>query len=211
MALIDLTLPVQKLQDGRETVSLERRAHRHRHVSYTSQVYRFTHDSMVGTYLDLPGHITETDDGIDAAGYPLHGLYRIDAVAIHLDRADGSGAVCADELAAACPCPVSGGALILNALGERRFDEIVERSVFLDRDTVRWIAGTGIHLLVSDIYESIEPWGVFLKLFESGISTVCYPINLHRLTAPRAKITVLPARFPGVTQLPCRIVAEADL
>lgn len=129
---------------------------------------------------------------------------------IHLDRKSGSGAVSEAELAAGCPNPFRGGALILNALGARRFDDIEERSVWLGRDARGWILRQGIHLLVSDVYESREPEGVFLDLFEAGISTVCYPVNLNRLTAPRVKLTVLAARFETVTQLPCRVVAEVQ-
>ena len=208
MSLIDLTLPVQKTRDGAKTVISETWPVRQGNLIYIGQVYRFAYDSMAGTYLDLPGHIVETDDGIDAAAYPLEKLYRLDATVIHLDRADGSGAIHIDELTGACPAPIFGGAFVINALGKRRFDEIEERSVYLTMDAVRWIVRTGVHLLVSDVYESVQFQGVFLELFKNGIATVCYPINLHRLTAPRVKLTVLPVRFPGVTQLPCRVVAE---
>jgi hypothetical protein len=67
-----------------------------------------------------------------------------------------------------------------------------------------------VHLLVSDVYEAAEPRGVFLDLFGNGISALCCPINLDLLTASSVKITVLMPRFPGVTQLPCRAVAEVE-
>jgi kynurenine formamidase len=127
---------------------------------------------------------------------------------IHLDRSDGSGSVSAEELQCVCP-PLTGcGAMIVNALGPRRFDDIVERSVYLGTDAVEWICGTGIHLLVSDIYESPPLHGVFPKLFAAHILTVCYPINLHLLTQPRVRLWALPMRIPGVNQLPCRALAE---
>lgn len=224
MRLVDLTLPVQEEHGiggrlppevfrgyyGKKTVLPEERIHKHKYVDYTSLVYRFDHLSIVGTYLDFPGHIIKTDDGTDAANYPLEKLYRIDASVIHLDRADGSGGIHADELAKACTAPISGGALILNALGRRRFDEIEKRSVFLEKDAVQWIVDTGIYLIVSDVYEPWEVVGIFLELFRNGISTVCCPVNLDQLTTPRVKLTVLTAPFPKVTQLPCRVVAELE-
>jgi len=75
----------------------------------------------------------------------------VEATVIHLDRAGGSGAVTAAELAAACPKPFRGQALVLNALGTRQFDAIDEYSVWLGRDARRWIIERNIHLLVADI------------------------------------------------------------
>ena len=205
--LVDLTLPMQAEREGRRTVTRNEWELGQGEDRYTAVVYDLAFDSMAGTYLDLPGHIRETDDGVDMATYPVEKLYRVSATVIHLDREDGSGAVGASELIGAAP-EVQGDALVINALGPRRFDAIEERSVYLDTDAVAWIVEAGVHLLVSDIYERAEPWGVFLELFRSGISTVCYPVNLHQLTEPYAKVTVLPVRFAGVTQLPCRVVAE---
>ncbi len=210
--LIDLTLPAQGQQEGRETVRVEERPHELAGGGgvYTGVVYHFAHDSMLGSYIDFPGHIKETDDGLDSATYPIGKLYRVPATVIRMSRADGSGGVKADELAAACPKPFRGEALVLNALGNLRFDEIVERTVWLEKDAVQWIVDRGIHLLVSDVYESQEVHGVFGDLFAGHVSTVCYPIHLNRLTQPYTTLTVLPIRFPGVTQLPCRILAEVE-
>jgi len=180
---------------------------------YRARVHDMAHWSMAGTYLDLPGHIAETDDGVDAAALPLARLYRLPSTVVRLQRASGSGRIGADELAGAAPSEVSGAALVLNALGERRFDEIEYRSVYLGRDAVQWIAETGIHLLVSDVYESdAEPQGVFPALFERGICAVCCPVELHRLEDPHPLITALAPRYTGATQVPCRLLAEqADL
>jgi kynurenine formamidase len=178
---------------------------------FTARIHFFEHWGMAGTYIDFPGHIKETDDGADAASVPAEKLYRVPASVIRLDRADGSGRIGAAELAAACPVRPAGGALILNALGARRFDEIRKESVYLGKDAVRWIADTGIHLFVSDVYEnSVDPQGVFLDLFAAGIYTVCLPVNLHLVTRPTVRLTALPARFTQATQLPCRVVAELE-
>lgn len=210
LRLIDLTLPAPLAQGGQSTCALEERHLKAHDVPFTGMVYHFRHDSMLGTYIDFPGHIKETDDGQDSAGYPLEKLYRVEAAVIHLDRASGSGEIGADELAEACPPLEGAGALIVNALGRRRFDEIEERSVCLGKGAVRWIIDSGCHLLASDVYESKSLHGVFNELFAHGISTICCPINLHLIDRPRVRLTALPIRFPGVTQLPCRILVEME-
>lgn len=213
MKLVDLTCRIEREQNGRETARLEKVHVERKKIRYTATRYFFDHDSMVGTYLDLPGHILDTDDGQDAAGYPLEKLYRLDAAVIHLDRAGGSGRISADDLARACPGGVCGGALVVNALGKLRFDEIEFRSVYLGADAVAWIVESGACLLVSDVFESdtdAESQRVFLDLFAAGVSTVCQAVNLDKLTSPKVKLTVLPLKFHAVTQLPCRVLAEMD-
>lgn len=209
MPLIDLSLPAPGIENDKPTCRLEEWDIRQGPYAYTGLVYRFDHWSMTSTYIDFPGHIKETDDGSDADNYPLERLFRVEASVIHLDREDGAGRVDADELRRAFPDGPTGGALILNALGRRRFDAIAERSVYLGKDAVEWIVGLGVHLFVSDIYESDDdPQNVFYDLFANGVSTVCFPINLHLIAAPRVRVTALPLRFPGATQLPCRAIAE---
>jgi hypothetical protein len=127
---------------------------------------------------------------------------------VHLDRVGGSGAVSAAELAAACPRGRPRPALVINALGQRQFDAIETRSVFLSDGAVEWIVRRNVRLLVSDIYESQAIHGVFKVLFAHRVATVCAPVNLHLLTSPRVKLTALFLRCPGVTQIPCRLVAE---
>ena len=114
----------------------------------------------------------------------------------------------ADELRKAAPAAVTGGALVVNALGHRRYDAIEHRSVWLAEDAIHWIVEAGVHLLVSDIYESRPLHGVFLDLFRGGVATLCHPVNLDRLTTPRVRLTVLPAPYEGAVQIPCRAIAE---
>ena len=208
--IVDLTLPIEPQQRGNDTLRTERW-----HITpagraaYFARVHYFSHDSMAGTYLDFPSHIEATDDGSDAAGFPADRLYRLDATVIHLARRDGSGAISAEELAAACPAPPLGQALILNALGPLRFDQIAPRSVYLAAGAVQWIIEQGFRLLAADVFESNErPQGVFETLFAAGVLTVCQPVNLDKLIWPRVKLTVLPLRVAGATQLPCRVIAE---
>jgi kynurenine formamidase len=209
MEIIDLTFEPGKAPGGffksrRNDVHLKSP-----NMEYTGVVYEFEMSSMAGTYIDFPGHITETADGQDAANYPLEKIYRRRAVVIHLDRLNGSGEVTATELASACPAEIrAGDALVINALGSRQFHEIDERSVFFGHDSIEWIIAQKVELLVSDIYESKALLGVFYKLFKAGISTVCFPVNMNQLTVPEIKLTVMPLPIRGITQIPCRVVAE---
>ena len=219
MNILDLTLPIPARQIWRESWQGEEREVETVRARiwdiaqgpyrYQAQVYFLNLSGMSGTYIDFPGHIVATDDGTHAGNAPLENLYRVAATVIRLDRADGSGGIGAAELRRAAPGPVTGGALVLNALGRKRFDEIESRSVYLLADAVAWIVGSGVRLLVSDVYESDrEPQNVFQRLFAGGIATVCLPVNLHRIAVPHPRITALPLAVPGVTQLPCRVVAE---
>ncbi|NOY81285.1 MAG: cyclase family protein [Kiritimatiellaeota bacterium] len=207
MLLVDLTLPLPE-----QTARLTEVPIRSSGAAYTGMTYRLSINSMHGTYIDFPGHIKETDDGAHASNYPVEKLFRVDAVVVRLDRASGSGAVTAEELAAAFPktTPPDGppGALIVNALGNRRFDEIAPRSVYFAHDAIRWIIERNVHLLISDIYESRAIHGVFTELFRSRIAAVCSAVNLACLTAPVVKVSVFHLPIPGVTQLPCRVIAE---
>lgn len=180
-------------------------------TQYTGIVYTFTHDGMSGTYIDFPGHIAETDDGVTAENYPIEDLYRIKADVIHLNRESNSGAVHAEDLQQVLPekSPESK-ALILNALGEKNPRDIEARSVYLSHNAVEWIIKNKYKIVVSDIYESRELHGVFLQLFAAGISTVCMPVNLYKLPEKEVLLTILFPKMPSVTQLPCRIVAEWD-
>ena len=179
-------------------------------TAYTGIIYQFSSGSMQGTYLDLPGHIRETDDGQTAANFPVEKLYRLPASLIRLDRASGSGAVTADELEDAFGGIPNTPGIIINALGQRNPDQIETRSVFLDMTAVQWLIDTGCKMLVSDIYESQALEGVFLKLFKAGVCTVCEPVNLARIASPKVRLTVLFPKFPQMTQFPCRVVAEWD-
>lgn len=179
-------------------------------TAYTGIIYHFQSGSMQGTYLDLPGHIWETRDGQTAENFPLDKLYRLPASVIRLDRLSGSGAVTAADLEKSAGGIPATPAIIINALGARNPDQIESRSVFLDLGAVQWLIDAGCRMLVSDIYESQALDGVFLKLFQAGVCTVCEPVNLAKVTAPVVRLTVLFPKFPQMTQFPCRVVAEWD-
>ena len=210
MKLIDLSLPMPSSQEGRETVISRTLKIGSADTTYHALVYDFAFGSMAGTYIDLPGHIVETDDGSDALNVPPEKLFRVKSAVIHLDKNDGDGPVSSEELEAACGRSKSTPALVINALGRKRFDEIEERSVYLAQDAVSWIIARGVRLLVSDIYESKAIAGVFYRLFAGGTATVCHPVNLHLLKAGQSRITVSFLPFAGATQIPCRIIAETE-
>jgi kynurenine formamidase len=212
MKLIDLTFepamtPKELFATSSETISL-----RSPGVEYTGIVHQLQMSSMVGTYIDFPGHIVETDDGQDAYNYPINKMYRQRAVVIRLNRKTNSGGVSAAELQQNCPVTLQpGDALIINALGNLQPNDIDERTVFLDTDAVVWIIEQGITLLVSDIYESTALLGVFLRLFRAGVATVCQPVNLHQLDTAEVKLTIMFLPIRGITQIPCRLIAEINL
>lgn len=209
MQLIDLSLALPDTGKSVFSCKLKEKVIASNGVTYTGIMYDFTMDSMDGTYLDLPGHIKETDDGFDMQNYPLEKLYRLKTAVIHLDRKDGSGAVTAEDLEKAFPHDVRGcQAIMINALGSRRFDEIELRSVYISTDAVRWIIDSGVTMLISDIYESQALHGVFLDLFSAGVSTVCSPVNMHLVKTDFCRISIFAVPAKSITQIPCRIIAE---
>ena len=178
-------------------------------TKYTGVVYTITCDGMSGSYIDFPGHIAETNDGMDAANCPPGSVFRVPATVIHLAKHSGDGPVSGAELAAACPVEEPTEALVINALAAPLDPrDVAPRSVYLDSSAVAWIIERKCRLLVSDIYESTALEGVFLKLFAAGVKTVCRTVGLYKITAPQVELTVLFPKMPGVTQLPCRVIAE---
>jgi kynurenine formamidase len=208
MAVIDLT---KDFTGGRfePTFRREEIPLRSAKTEYTGIVYTITCDGMTGSYIDFPGHIAETDDGVCAKNCPLESVYRVPAHVVHLTKRSGDGPVSGRELAAACRASGPAEALIINALEPPLdFSDVEERSVYLDDSAVTWITERGYKMLVSDIYESKALEGVFLKLFSAGVKTVCRPVGLWKIASPQVRLTVLFSKMPGVMQVPCRVVAE---
>lgn len=177
-------------------------------TKYTGMVYESDLYSMNSSYIDLPGHIRETDDGVTAENAPVSDFYRVPCSMIRLHRESGSGAVTADDLEAAFGGKVTTPALMLNALGKLEPGDIDCRSVYLDDSAVEWIVSCGVRLFVSDIYESKALEGVFLKLFGAGVSAVCEPRRMIQVTDREFLLSIMFMNMPYVTQIPCRILAE---
>ena len=176
-------------------------------TEYTGVVYNISTSTMMGSYIDFPGHIKETDDGVNGANSDLADFTNMSAAVIRFDRAGQPGGITAEDLEKSYGGVPDTQAVIINALGSVSSFDIPPRSVYLTLDAVEWLKKTPCKLLVSDIYESTALEGVFLKLFEGGISTVCEPANLHKLPVGKVKLTVHFAKIP-ITQLPCTLVAE---
>ena len=206
MSVIDLSCPMPVKTAGK--IRLTEIPLKSAQTAYTGMVYDFELNSMDGSYIDLPGHIKETDDGQRADNVPLEQFYRMPCSVIRLNRTNRSGAVSAAELEQAFGGKVTTPALMINALGTLEPDEIDQRSVWLDFSALDWMISCGIRLLVSDIFESQALDGVFLKLFKAGISTVCEPRHMSRITKKIVKLTVMFPNIPGLTQIPCRILAD---
>ncbi|MBR4519299.1 MAG: cyclase family protein [Victivallales bacterium] len=177
-------------------------------TEYTGVKYLYTIPGMASSYLDLPGHIAETDDGRRGDNIPADAFYQMTTKVLQLNRQSGGGAVTADDLRTAANGDFYAPCIVVNALGDLNPRDIEERSVYLTFDALEFLAEHGCRLLVSDIFESQRLDGVFLWLFQRGISTVCEPINLGRLPLDRpVRLSVIFPPLPG-TQLPCRVFAE---
>jgi len=222
MALFDLTMPIGPVEALSERFDQAPRPvpamtthtwtiQAPPHPPYQARVHVFAFWGMAGTYIDFPGHIVETDDGQDAASAPAESLFRIPAQLARLDRSRQPGPISAADLQAACDRQTPPPGLVINALGSARCDQIPDRSVFLAKDAVRWIVDRGTRLLVADVYESNDqPQDVFRTLFAAGVATVCRPAALGVLPRQRLRLTALPLRCVGATQLPCRLLAETE-
>ena len=208
MSMIDLSCPIPV--KTAEKIRLKEIPLKSAQTAYTGMVYDFELNSMDGSYIDLPGHIKETDDGQRADNVPPEQFYRMPCSVIRLNRTNRSGAVSAAELEQAFGGKVMTPALMINALGTLEPDEIDQRSVWLDFSALDWIIGSGVRLLVSDIFESPRLDGVFLKLFKAGVSTVCEPRHMSRITKKIVELTVMFPNIPGMTQIPCRILADEE-
>ena len=173
---------------------------------YTGVIYQLHLDSMCSTYIDLPGHIRETDDGRTAESADIGQFFRMPARIVHLSRPSRSGAVTGAELSAGHD-GFKTECLVINALGTMDATDIDERTVWLDNTAIDWILSTGCRVLISDIYESRRLEGVFQRLFKAGVSTICLPVNLFKLK-DIATITALFCPVPKMTQIPCRVIAE---
>ena len=206
MAYVDLTADFRGRKVLPEIVQREV-ALKSDKTEYTGVVYNISTSTMMGSYIDFPGHIRETDDGVNGANSDLADFTNMSAAVIRFDRAGKPGGITAEDLENAYGGVPDTQAVIINALGSVSSFDIPPRSVYLTLDAVEWLKKTPCKVLVSDIYESTALEGVFLKLFEGGISTVCEPANLHKLPAGKVKLTVHFAKIP-ITQLPCTLVAE---
>jgi len=101
---------------------------------------------------------------------------------------------------------VDTGCLLIDAGWRKEWDS--KDVYFYGKDAIDWIISQPIHLFISDVYENhSQPRGIFVELFKAGISCVCIPANLEKISKTRIKICALPLKIPGALQLSCRLLA----
>ena len=211
MPVINLTAPF-----GNHRTSIERLPIRSPKTSYTGMIYYFDYESMSTSYLDLPGHIAETDDGRHAAMLDPGDWYRQRANLIRIP-------VCpAGEEFAIRPADIEKAMagkkwhpwMVINALGRKDDDGEARyfRMTYLALDTVDMLIDKGVKVIIGDAWESRRLDGVFTRLFSAGVCTVCGVANLHRLPDDREFFVTLGfLPYPGgVTQIPCSVLAEYE-
>jgi len=173
---------------------------------YQGVIHKLVMSSMSGTYLDLPGHIQEFDNYLDAANYPLEKLFWVPTTVIHLNRQGREREIKAEELQATGISVKGKGLIIDTGWSPRSIDS--PRVCFYGKEAIAWIISQGIELFISDVYENhSDPQGIFVEFFKAGISCVCIPVNLARISKPQVKICVVPLKVAGAVQLPCRLLA----
>ncbi|MFH0797521.1 MAG: cyclase family protein [Candidatus Omnitrophota bacterium] len=173
---------------------------------YQGIIHNLVLSSMSGTYLDLPGHILEFDNRLDAGNYPLEKLFMVPTTVIRLKREGLGREIRAEELKATGISVKGKGLIIDTGWNPRSIDS--PEVYFYGKDAVGWIISQEIDLFISDVYENhADPRGIFVELFKAGISCVCIPVNLDKISKEEVKICVVPLKIPGVVQLPCRLLA----
>lgn len=204
MKIIDLTAP---FSDSTET-SLREVPLRSDKTAYTGMVYRFNHESMATTYLDLPGHIRETDDGRNGENLNIADYYRQPARLLRIPPR--TGGITPDDLKKAAGGKKILPFTIIHSFGRKDDGNDPQRLTYLTLESCDFLIGAGVKVLLSDAWESRALEGVFLRLFSHGVSTIC---NLHRMwELPEDRdflLNVIPLPYPGgATQLLARVFAE---
>lgn len=178
---------------------------------YKGVIYDFPLSSMSGTYIDFPGHIEEFDDGKDAANFPLRKLFMVETTVIRLKRNSLPREIDGKELEDA-GVPVKTPGLVVKVDDwDLKSPDSKGKAPFYGKSAIRWITSKRINLFISNVYENhADPRGIFVELFRSGITCVCIPANLDKITGNRIKICAIPLKIPGAVQLPCRLIAVEE-
>lgn len=206
MELINLTSPFHCAH-----IFLERIPLKSDRTAYTGMVYHFRHGSMGTSYLDLPGHIAETDDGCDAQNVNLLDYYRRKTQLLRIKTpANQEYGITPADLEKALNGREWQPWIVINALGSAADGYQPSRRIYLTLEAVDYLARNGVKVLFSDAWESPRLDGVFLRLFDAGISAVCNLVNLDKLPADREfYLTMSFLPYPGkVTQIPASLIAE---
>ena len=208
MTTLALTAPFNSVQTLIEHVPLKSEK-----TAYTGMVYHFNYGSMATSYLDLPGHIAETDDGCCAVKLDPGEWYRQPAGLIRITARPGAEfAIRPEDVERAMEGRTWHPWMVLHALGGRTDSEKPIRMTYLAMETVDLLIAKGVKVMLGDAWESRRLEGVFLRLFGRGVSTVCNLVNLDKLPDDREfRITLGFLPYAGsVTQIPCSVLAEFE-
>lgn len=207
MKLINLTAPFHCAHIFTERIPLKSPR-----TAYTGLVYHFRHGSMETSYLDLPGHIAETDDGRHAANIDLLDYYRQKTLLLRIKPTAAEYGVTPEDLEKALNGREWTPFVVINAQGVANDGYEPARKIYLTLEAVDYLAANGIKVLLSDAWESVRLDGVFLRLFDAGISAVCNLVNLNKLPAEGEFLTTVSfPPYPGaVTQIPVSVIAEVE-
>ena len=205
MERINLTAPFNNAHIYTERLPLKSER-----TAYTGMVYHFRHGSMETTYLDLPGHIAETDDGQHAANCDLLDFYRRKSMLLRIAAPDGEYGITPEDLEKARAGRPWQEWVVINALGGKPDGYAPARKIYLTLESVDYLVSNGVKVLFSDAWESARLDGVFLKFFAAGVSCVCNIVNMEKLPADREFFLTLSfVPYPGaVTQIPATLIAE---
>ena len=205
MELINLTAPFDRAH-----IFLERIPLKSEKTAYTGMVYHFRYGSMDTSYLDLPGHIAETDDGRHAKNSNLLDFYRRKAALLRITPPAAEYGITPEDLEKARNGRPWQEWMVINALGKKPDGYEPSRRIYLTLDSVDYLARNGVKYLFSDAWESPRLDGVFLRLFDAGVSGICNLVNLDKLPDDREfLLTMSFIPYPGeVTQIPVTVIAE---
>lgn len=205
MELVNLTAPFNCAH-----ILTERRPLKSPSTAYTGMIYHFRYGSMATSYLDLPGHIAETDDGRDAKNCLLTDFYRRPASLLRINVPAEEYGITPDDLEKARNGRPWQEWMVINALGDCADGHQPSRKIYLTLESVDHLIRNGVKVLFSDSWESVRLDGVFLQLFDAGVSAVCNLVNLNKLPGDREfLLTVSFVPYPGqVTQIPATVIAE---
>ena len=207
MKIIDLTCKIIKGIPGKNVSVCSIKKIKMPEKDYQGLIYDFYLSSMSGTYIDLPGHIKEFDNGLDASNYPLEKLFMVDTTVIRLHRQGLGREIRAEELEKT-GISVKNQGLLINSGWDLGAGKPTQEIPFYGRDAIEWIVSKGINLFISDVYENhSDPRGIFVEFFKAGIACVCIPANLEKLSKSKIKVCAIPIRIPGAVQVPCRLLA----
>ena len=205
MELVNLTAPINRAHIFSERIPLKSAK-----TAYTGMVYHFRYGSMETSYLDLPGHIAETDDGRHARNTDLLNFYRRKAALLRITPPNEEYGITPADLEKARNGRSWQEWMVINALCGKDDGYQPARKIYLTLDAVDHLAKNGVKYLFSDAWESARLDGVFLRLFDAGVSGICNLVNLDKLPDDREfLLTMSFLPYPGeVTQIPVSVIAE---